>query len=94
MPHWYEDNSRSISRTPLVRLNRITNGAPVTVLAKIEGRTPAYSVKCRIGAAMIRDAEQRGLLRPGKQLVEPTSGNTDLSSVLFEGVFDAKGLAA
>jgi cysteine synthase A len=79
MPHWYEDNSRSIGRTPLVRLNRITNGAPATVLAKIEGRNPAYSVKCRIGAAMIWDAEQRGLLGPGKQLVEPTSGNTGIA---------------
>jgi cysteine synthase A len=56
MAHWYEDNSLSIGRTPLVRLNRITEGAPVTVLAKIEGRNPAYSVKCRIGAAMIWDA--------------------------------------
>jgi cysteine synthase A len=79
MAHWYEDNSLSIGRTPLVRLNRITEGAPVTVLAKIEGRNPAYSVKCRIGAAMIWDAEQRGLLGPGKELVEPTSGNTGIA---------------
>ncbi|HOW75917.1 MAG TPA: cysteine synthase A [Candidatus Competibacteraceae bacterium] len=79
MAHWYEDNSQSIGRTPLVRLNRITEGAPVTVLAKIEGRNPAYSVKCRIGAAMIWDAEQRGLLGPGKELVEPTSGNTGIA---------------
>jgi cysteine synthase A len=62
MPRWYEDNSLSIGRTPLVRLNRITDGAPATVLAKIEGRNPAYSVKCRIGAAMIWDAERQGLL--------------------------------
>ncbi|MEY2680120.1 MAG: cysteine synthase, partial [Pseudomonadota bacterium] len=62
MPHWYEDNSRSIGHTPLVRLNRITEGAGATVLAKIEGRNPAYSVKCRIGAAMVWDAEERGLL--------------------------------
>ena len=79
MSRWYEDNSLSIGRTPLVRLNRITNGARATVLAKIEGRNPAYSVKCRIGAAMIWDTEQRGLLGPGKQLVEPTSGNTGIA---------------
>ncbi|HOW77309.1 MAG TPA: cysteine synthase A [Candidatus Competibacteraceae bacterium] len=79
MAHWYEDNSQSIGRTPLVRLNRITEGAPATVLAKIEGRNPAYSVKCRIGAAMIWDAERQGLLGPGKELVEPTSGNTGIA---------------
>jgi len=79
MPHWYEDNSRSIGHTPLVRLNRITQGAGATVLAKIEGRNPAYSVKCRIGAAMVWDAEERGLLGPGKELVEPTSGNTGIA---------------
>ncbi|MDD2768203.1 MAG: cysteine synthase A [Methylococcus sp.] len=79
MPHWFEDNSQSVGHTPLVRLNRVTDGAPATVLAKIEGRNPAYSVKCRIGAAMVRDAEQRGLLGPGKELVEPTSGNTGIA---------------
>jgi len=79
MTHWYEDNSRSIGRTPLVRLNRVTDGAKATVLAKIEGRNPAYSVKCRIGAAMIWDAERRGLLGQGKELVEPTSGNTGIA---------------
>jgi cysteine synthase A len=79
MPHWYKDNSHSIGQTPLVRLNRISEGAPVTLLAKIEGRNPSYSVKCRIGAAMIWDAERRGLLGPGKELVEPTSGNTGIA---------------
>ncbi len=74
----FTDNSLSIGRTPLVRLNRITPGG-ATVLAKIEGRNPAYSVKCRIGAAMIWDAEQRGLLGPGKEIVEPTSGNTGIA---------------
>ncbi len=79
MSHWYQDNSHSIGNTPLVRLNRITEGCSATILAKIEGRNPAYSVKCRIGAAMIWDAEQRGLLGPGKELVEPTSGNTGIA---------------
>jgi cysteine synthase A len=75
----YDDNSRSIGRTPLVRLNRVTDGGKATILAKIEGRNPAYSVKCRIGAAMVWDAEERGLLRAGRELVEPTSGNTGIA---------------
>ena len=79
MSKWFEDNSQSIGNTPLVRLNRITDGAGAIVLAKIEGRNPAYSVKCRIGAAMISDGEQKGLLGPGKTLVEPTSGNTGIA---------------
>ena len=78
----FEDNSRSIGNTPLVRLNRIARGLPATIVAKIEGRNPAYSVKCRIGAAMIWDAEQKGILRPGSRdvtIVEPTSGNTGIA---------------
>lgn len=79
MANWFEDNSLSIGRTPLVRLNRVTDGAPALVLGKIEGRNPAYSVKCRIGAAMIDDAQQKGLLGSGKEIVEPTSGNTGIA---------------
>ena len=79
MSNWFEDNAQSIGNTPLVKLNRITDSAGATVLAKIEGRNPAYSVKCRIGAAMIWDAEQRGLLGAGKEIVEPTSGNTGIA---------------
>lgn len=79
MGHYYNDNSFSIGRTPLVKLNRIHEGAPVTMLAKVEGRNPAYSVKCRIGANMIWDAEQRGVLKSGVELIEPTSGNTGIA---------------
>lgn len=75
----FRDNSLSIGRTPLVKLNRVTAGAGATVLAKIEGRNPAYSVKCRIGAAMVWDAENRGVLKAGKELIEPTSGNTGIA---------------
>ena len=71
MTRIFDDNSLSIGRTPLVRLNRLTQGAAATVLAKIEGRNPAYSVKCRIGAAMIWDAEKRGVLTPGKEIESP-----------------------
>ena len=78
MSRIYTDNSLSIGRTPLVRLNRLAPEG-TTILAKVEGRNPAYSVKCRIGASMIWDAEKKGLLGPGKEIVEPTSGNTGIA---------------
>ena len=75
----YEDHSRSIGNTPLIRLNRVTSGCKGAVLAKIEGRNPSWSVKCRIGAAMIWDAEEKGLIRPNMGIIEPTSGNTGIA---------------
>jgi cysteine synthase A len=79
MAQIFSDNALSIGRTPLVKLNRVVGRGGATVLAKIEGRNPAYSVKCRIGAAMVWDAEKRGALGPGKEIVEPTSGNTGIA---------------
>jgi cysteine synthase A len=75
----YADNAAAIGRTPIVRINRLAGGLDVRLLAKIEGRNPAYSVKCRIGAAMIEDAERSGRLKPGQRVLEPTSGNTGIA---------------
>ena len=90
MARIFDDNSLAIGRTPLVRFNRITDGAKARVVGKVEGRNPAYSVKCRIGASMIWDAEKRGILKPGKEIVEPTSGNTGIA-LAFVGA--ARGYA-
>jgi cysteine synthase A len=79
MSNVYNDNSLSIGRTPLVRLNRVVPDGGAVILGKIEGRNPAYSVKCRIGASMIWDAEEKGLLGPGREIIEPTSGNTGIA---------------
>jgi cysteine synthase A len=77
--HIFEDNTKSIGRTPLVRINRLDASSGAMILAKIEGRNPAYSVKCRIGSAMVWDAEERGTLKPGMSIVEATSGNTGIA---------------
>ena len=79
MPKFFADNSLSIGNTPLIQINRMARGLKATLLAKVEGRNPAYSVKCRIGASMIWDAEKKGLLKPGAEIVEPTSGNTGIA---------------
>jgi len=89
MPSWYQDNSESIGRTPLVRLNHISRGLDATLLVKIEGRNPSYSVKCRVGAAMVWAAERQGLLTSGKTLLEATSGN---SGIALAAVAAARGL--
>ena len=79
MARIFPDNSQSIGGTPLVSLSRLASGTKATVLGKVEGRNPAYSVKCRIGASMIWDAERSGKLQPGMELVEATSGNTGIA---------------
>jgi cysteine synthase A len=76
----FEDNSYSIGNTPLVKFHRLAKGLKTEkVYGKVEGRNPGYSVKCRIGAAMIWDAEKRGVLKPGGTIIEPTSGNTGIA---------------
>lgn len=79
MAHWFEDNALTIGHTPLVRLRRVPGADRTLILAKIEGRNPAYSIKCRLGAALVWDAEKRGVLGPGREIVEPTSGNTGIA---------------
>ncbi len=79
MAKYFEDNTFSIGNTPLVKINRMAKGLKVTLLGKVEGRNPSYSVKCRIGASMVWSAERDGLLKPGKEIIEPTSGNTGIA---------------
>jgi cysteine synthase A len=79
MGRYFDDNSLSIGNTPMVKINKMAQGLKATILAKIEGRNPAYSVKCRIGANMIWEAEKKGLLKPGMEIIEPTSGNTGIA---------------
>lgn len=86
---YYDDNSLSIGNTPMVRLRKVVKGNAL-VLAKVEGRNPAYSVKCRIGASMVWDAEERGLLKPGMEILEPTSGNTGIALAYVGAARDYK----
>ena len=79
MAKFFDDNSLSIGNTPMVKINRMAQGLKATILGKIEGRNPSYSVKCRIGASMIWDGEKKGLLKPGMEIIEPTSGNTGIA---------------
>ena len=87
----FNDNAESIGRTPLVKINRLAKGLPGTLLGKIEGRNPTYSVKCRIGASMIWDAEKRGVLKAGNELIEPTSGNTGIALAFVAGALSPDG---
>src|SRR4030067_2586276 len=79
MAQYFDDNSFSIGSTPMVRINGMAQGLRATILGKIEGRNPSYSVKCRIGASMIWTAEKQGLLKPRMEIIEPTSGNTGIA---------------
>jgi cysteine synthase A len=79
MERYFDDNTFSIGNTPLVKVNRMAKGLQATILGKVEGRNPAYSVKCRIGASMIWAAERDGRLKPGMEIIEPTSGNTGIA---------------
>jgi cysteine synthase A len=79
MTRYFDDNALSIGNTPLIKINRMAKGLKASILAKIEGRNPSYSVKCRIGASMIWDGEKKGLLKPGMEIIEPTSGNTGIA---------------
>ena len=79
MGKFFEDNTFSIGNTPLVKINHMAKGLKATLLGKVEGRNPSYSVKCRIGASMVWAAERGGLLKPGKEIIEPTSGNTGIA---------------
>jgi cysteine synthase A len=87
---YFENNALSIGNTPLVKLSRVVDGNKVTVLGKIEGRNPAYSVKCRIGASMIWDAQSRGLLKDGVEIIEPTSGNTGIAIAIVAASYGYK----
>ena len=85
MTKFFNDNSLSIGNTPMLKINKMAQGLKATILGKIEGRNPSYSVKCRIGASMIWTAEKQGLLKPGMEIIEPTSGNTGIALAFVAG---------